>query len=128
MTAGIKATVVDSINNALLRATGYTGAASLFIQLHTGDPGAAGTSNVATNNTRKAIAWNASASGVATSNGAISWVSVPATETYTFLSIWDAVTVGNFQCSGTVSGGGVTTGDTFAFPDTAITCTFTKAA
>lgn len=113
MALGFKSTVADSLLNALLRASGYTGPATIYIQLHIGSPGAAGTSNVATNSTRKTIAFNASSGGVIASSADVTWTSVPATETYTQFSLWDALSTGNFLGSGTMTANQVTAGDTF---------------
>jgi hypothetical protein len=89
-----------------------------YIQLHTGDPGAAGTANVAGNATRKQITWGSAASGVVANSAAVSWSSgeVDTSEDYTHYSLWDASTVGNFGKSGTVTANAVTSGDTFTIP------------
>lgn len=113
MSLGFKPTIADSLLNALLRNTSYTGPATIFIQLHTGSPGAAGTSNVATNNTRKATTFAASSGGTIASNADINWTNVAGTETYSHFSLWDASTAGNFLGSGTLTANGVTAGDNF---------------
>lgn len=73
-----------------------------YIQLHTGDPGAAGTANVAGNNTRKAVSWNSASGGSITNSADIEWTDaeVDTAETYDKCSFWDAVTAGNFKMSG----------------------------
>lgn len=84
-----------------------------WIKLHVGDPGAAGTSNAATETTRKQATW-ASASGGATSNsGALTWTNVAGSEDYTHYSLWTASTAGTFGGSGTITANAVTAGDTF---------------
>lgn len=128
MALGFKPTIADSLLNALLRAAAYTGPATIFIQLHTGAPGAAGTTAVATNNTRKAIAFNASSGGVIASSADVVWTNVPATETYSHFSLWDASTAGNFLGSGTLTANQVTAADTFTVSAGAATTTLNVAS
>lgn len=91
-------------------------AAHTWIKLHTGAPGANGTSNAATETTRKQATW-ASASGGASSNtGALSWTNVAGTEDYTHFTAWTASTAGSFGFSGTVTANSVTAGDSFTLP------------
>jgi hypothetical protein len=69
-------------------------ALALRVAAHTGDPGAA---NAADNEVtggspayaRKAIAWNAAASGAATQNGNVV-LDIPAGTTVSWLSLWNA--------------------------------------
>lgn len=113
MAQGFSSTVANAALNAILRNTSYAGSATLFIQLHTGSPGASGTANVASNNTRKAIAFNAASGGVAVNTSDITWTGVPTTETYTNFSVFDASSAGNFYGDGVLTANGVTSGDTF---------------
>lgn len=110
---GFLGTVANSMLNATLRATSYTGPATLFIQLHTGAPGAAGTTNIAGNATRKAIAFNAASGGSSASTSDVVWTAVSNTETYTNFTIWDASTSGNLIGDGLVTANPITAGDTF---------------
>lgn len=128
MAQGIKASVANSLLDALLRNGSYTGPAALYIQLHTGAPGAAGTANVATNNTRKLITFGACSGGVSTSSSDENWTTVPAGETYTHFTIWDASTAGNFQASGALTANAVLSGDTFDLAIGAVTVTETVAS
>ena len=100
--------VFDAIGNnvSLAIAQGY-------IKLHVGDPGAAATANAAVETTRKAANFATAASGVMTSDGAATWTGVAGSERYTFYSVWDSATVGNFLWSGTVTAAAVLAGDTF---------------
>lgn len=87
-----------------------------WVKLHVGAPGSAGTSNPATETTRKQATW-ASASGGASSNtGALTWTSVAGTEDYTHFTVWTASSAGTFGFSGTVTANAVVTGDTFTIP------------
>ena len=88
--------------------------ANVYIKLHTGDPGEAGTSNAATESTRKLISFSAASSGSMASSAAITWTNVSTTETYTHWSAWDNLTTGNCLWTGALSSSAaVTAGDTF---------------
>jgi hypothetical protein len=88
-------------------------AAYPWIKLHTGDPGAAGTSNAATETTRKQASWNASSGGATANSGSFGWTGVSGSEDYTHFSAWTASTAGTFGFSGTISANAVTIGDNF---------------
>lgn len=87
-----------------------------WIQLHTGDPGSAGTSNVATETTRKQATWSSASSGAKTTSADLSWTSVAGSEDFTHFTMWTAETGGTFGGSGTITSNSVTTGDTFTIP------------
>lgn len=115
MTVGLSATTANAILNALFRNTSWTQPAALYVKLHTGDPGAAGTSNAAGNTTRQQATFGTNASGGSIANTvAVTWTSVSNTETYTHFSVWDASSNGNFIFSGALTANGVTAGDTFS--------------
>lgn len=91
-------------------------AAYPWIKLHTGDPGAAGTSNAATETTRKQASWGSASSGAASNSGDLDWTNVAGTEDYTHFSAWTASTAGTFGFSGTITANAVTAGDNFTIP------------
>lgn len=96
-----------------LRNTSFAVAAT-YVKLHTGDAGEAGTSNAATEATRKAISFSAASSGSMASSATVEWTNVAATETYSHWSLWDATTGGNCLWTGALSSSAaVTAGDTF---------------
>lgn len=128
MALGLKPTVANSVLDALLKNTAYTGPATLYAQLHTGDPGAAGTSNVAGNTTRKSVSWGTASGGVNSNSADLVWTNVSTTETYTDVSLWDASTSGNFLGSGTITANSVTAGDTFTISAGNLTVTLPVAA
>jgi hypothetical protein len=111
MTVGQSSTHINGILN-VLRGTNYT-AVTPYLKIHTGDPGAAGTSNASTETTRKALTFAAPSSGTTTAS-AVSWASWSASaETISHYSIWDASTAGNFLISGQFTASkAVATGDT----------------
>lgn len=90
-----------------------------YIQLHTGDPGSAGTSNVAGNATRKQVTFGSATGGVVSNSAAIEWSEseVDTAEDYTHFSLWTASSAGSFGFSGTVTANEVAaSGDSFTIP------------
>jgi hypothetical protein len=89
----------------------------VWVQLHIGDPGSAGTSNGAAETTRKQASFAAAASRAMTTDAAVEWTNVSTTETYTWISLWDASTSGHFLGRDDLSSSAaVTAGDTFRIP------------
>lgn len=114
--------MAPALVNEILDAIGNNSAVSIqpvttcYIQLHTADPGAAGTTAVATESTRQSISFGAAAGGAIANDTAVTWTSVAGSEDYTHFSLWDASSNGNFLWSGTVTANAVTTGDNFEIP------------
>lgn len=99
----------------VLRGTTYTGIANIYVKLHTGDPGAAGTANASGVTTRNALTLNAASAGSCTL-GTLASYSMTGTETISHVSIWDNSTAGNFIASGALSASkSVNNGDTLTF-------------
>ena len=94
MTAGLAAAEANAELNTW-RNTAKPAIASVYMQLHTGDPGAAGTANVSAVTTRNVITWNAPSGGSMTLNTVGSY-SMTAPETITHVSFHDASSGGNF--------------------------------
>jgi hypothetical protein len=117
MTAGLHAVNLANKWLNILRGTTFTGIAAVYVQLHTADPGAAGTTGVsAGSTTRPAITWNAAATGAMTMTGtAPSWTNGGTSETLSHISFWDANTAGNFLASAALSASQAwASGNTFA--------------
>lgn len=94
--------------------TSWTMPSTVYVKLHTGDPGEAATSNAATETTRQSASWASASSGSIATSATITWTNVSTTETYTHWSLWDASTAGNALWSGALSSSAaVTAGDTF---------------
>ncbi len=115
----------------MLAGTAFTAPAASAARLHTGDPGAAGTSNLSAEATRKAQTWSVSANGSkAITTTLPSWPSWSAgTETISHIANWDNVTTGagNFLYSYALAvAKQVTNGDTLNL--TAHTISFTPIA
>lgn len=110
--------------NKLLDTLGNTSFAvtTAYVKLHTGDPGEDGTTNAATETTRKAVSWSAAASGSKASSATLSWTNVSTTETYSHWSLWDASSAGNCLWTGALSASAaVTAGDTFEITSLTLT-------
>ena len=102
--------------------TSWTMPSGVYVKLHTGDPGEAGTSNAATEATRKVITFSAASSGSIASAATIEWTNVSTTETYSHWSLWDASTSGNCLWTGALSSSAaVTAGDTFQITSLTLT-------
>lgn len=89
----------------------YTRPATVYISLHTGDPGETGASEVAASGdyarvsvTNNATNWPAAASG-SKANGAVIQFPTPSAGwgTVTHFGIWDAATTGNFLFGGALT-------------------------
>ena len=87
-----------------------------WVKLHTGDPGAAGTSNAAGNTTRQQATFSAASGGATANTAAVEWTSVGTAEDYTHFSVWTASSAGSFGWSGTITANAVQVGDTFRIP------------
>lgn len=106
MATGMSSTEANEAIDAWLAS--YT-----WVKLHVGDPGASGTSNAATETTRKQATWASASSGASSNTGALTWTNVAGSEDFTHYSLWTASSGGTFGGSGTVTANAVTAGDTF---------------
>jgi hypothetical protein len=86
--------------------TAFSAIAATYIQLHTGTPGASGTSNVSSVTTREAVTWSAASGAVLTASNTPTWTSWAGTngEVVTDISIWSASTSGTFYFSCPLAG------------------------
>lgn len=114
MTVGAAGATANAWLN-VLRGTTYTGLAGLYVKLHTGDPGSAGTSNASAVTTRNALTL-AAPSGGSSALSSLASYSMTATETISHVSMWDASTAGTFIASGALTASkAVNNGDTLTF-------------
>lgn len=91
-----------SAKNLMLDALG---AVAVYASIHTADPGASGTSEVAGGSpayARKAITWNAAASGNL-DNNANPTFDIPAGTTVTHFGLWSASSGGTYYGGGALS-------------------------
>ena len=117
MADGASSTVVNAFLASLLNGSAFTAYGTLYCQLHVGAPGAAGTSNIAGENTRQAAGtFTAPSGGSSTNNAAVTWTSVTTAETYNNVTLWSASSGGTFIASGTITASAVNIGDTFTIP------------
>lgn len=122
-------TFADGTANAFLdafaRNVSYANPA-VWVKLHLGDPGSAGTSNPAAETTRQQATFgNAAASRAISNTVAIEWTNVSTSETYTHVSLWTASTAGTFLGKDDITSAAVQAGDTFRIPVGDLDLTFT---
>lgn len=104
-------------------------AAYPWIKLHTAAPGAAGTSNPATETTRKQASWNATGTdGIVENSGALTWTNIAGSQDATHFTAWSASSAGNFGFSGTITANAYTAGDTYSVAAGALTVSVTLAS
>ena len=102
--------------------------AAVYVKLHVGDPGANGTSNAATETTRKAASFAAASTGSIASDAAITWTNIAGSQDATHFTAWDNISAGNFLFSGTITANAYTAGDTFTISSGALTVSLTLAS
>lgn len=95
MSVGIEETILNGWLDGLC--------ATVWVELHTGDPGVDGTGSPATETTRQQATFNSAAAGSADTSGDLVWLSVAASETFSHASFWDDETAGTFLGSGRFS-------------------------
>ena len=127
MATGLSSFLANKFLDAVGNATAYS-ATNVYVKLHVGDPGSAGTSNSATETTRKIASFSAASAGLLTSNAALTWTNIAGSEDATFFSVWDNLTAGNFLFSGTISGNAYTAGDTYVIESGSLTASLTIAS
>jgi hypothetical protein len=96
MTVGLKDTQANAFLN-VYRNVAAAAVATPFIQLHTADPGAAGTTAISVGSTtRNAIVWNAASGGSMTLSTLSAWTNGGTSETISHVSLWTAAAAGTF--------------------------------
>lgn len=100
MTVGLATTTLaNRILDHLRGGTAWTQPSGLYVKLHIGDPGSAGTSNASAVTTRSQATFAAAASGAIALTGTNPSWTMTASETISHVSVWDASTAGNFLWS-----------------------------
>jgi hypothetical protein len=129
MALGLSPGTANSFLNALCRAVNYTAPTTIWVQLHIADPGAAGTTSVATETSRKQITFGSAAAGGSIANtAAVTWTGIAGSQDASHYSLWDASTVGTFLGSGIITANAYTAGDTYNMAIGAIVLSFGVAA
>jgi hypothetical protein len=127
MATGMSAHLADSLLNALGNNTAYS-VTNVYVQLHIGDPGTAGTADPATETTRKAVSFAGASAGSIASDADVSWTNISGSQDATHFSCWDALTGGSFLFSGTITGNPYTAGDTYTISSGSFTTSLTLAS
>ena len=127
MATGISSYLANAWLNALGNATSFS-VTTAYVKLHVGDPGSAGTSNVATETTRKAVSFAAASNGALASDADVSWTNIAGSQDATHFTAWDNATTGNFLFSGTITGNAYTAGDTYTISSGGLTVSLTVAS
>ncbi len=127
MATGISSYLADQWLDALGNNDTFA-VAAVYVKLHVGDPGAAGTSNAATETTRKEASFSAASSGTLTSDAALTWTNIAGSQDATHFTAWDNVSAGNFLFSGTITANAYTAGDTFTIASGSLTVSLTIAS
>ncbi len=110
----LSATQIENLVKSM-KGTAPTTYATVWVKLHTGDPGTAGTENAAGETTRKEITLTGTA--VLKNSGAVEWTAVSTSETYKWVSIWSASTAGTYLGRGQLEAEkAVSSGDTAKLP------------
>lgn len=127
MAEGLSAFTANAVLNALGNNTSFV-VAQAYMQLHTAAPGANGTSNVATETTRKAVSFGSPSAGSMTNDAAVTWTNISGSQDATHASFWDATSAGNFLFSGTITAASYTAGDTYQVDVGGVTVSFPLAS
>lgn len=125
MTDGPSAYTADAWLN-WLAGSATTAPAGLYVQLHTGDPGAAGTANISSVTTRESMTLAAASGGAVSASNTPQWTSWAGTngETQSAISLWSASTSGTFLDAVTLGTAvAVYTGDTLTLENFSVTFT-----
>jgi hypothetical protein len=127
VTAGLSAVNLANKWLDMLGGTAFTAPAAFWVQLHKGDPGAAGTANTSAVTTRQQITWSAASGGSKSQTSAPGTWSMTTTETISYVSFWTASTSGTFLDSASLtSPASVNNGDTVTL--TTLTIAFSPIA
>lgn len=127
MATGISNYLANSWLDALGNATSYS-VSVVYVKLHVGDPGSAGTSNAATETTRKAASFAAASTGALASDAALTWTNIAGSQDATHFTAWDSLTTGNFLFSGTITANAYSAGDTFNIASGSLSVSLTLAS
>lgn len=100
MAAGISTYLANGLLNTLSgggAGVSFTAPGTVYAQLHTASPGAAGTTAISVGSTaRVSVTTGAAASGAIALSNSPSWTNGGTSETLTYVTTWDASTAGNF--------------------------------
>ena len=98
MTVGLAGTTLANKWLDMFSGTAFTAPVACYLEEHTADPGAAGTTSVGAVTTRQLATFNAASAGSKTLSNTPTFTQT-ATETISHIAAFDASTVGNFLFS-----------------------------
>lgn len=101
MADGLSSGLANNLLNTL-RGTSYS-VSNVYVKLHTGSPGSAGTSNASAVTTRSLATFSAASGGAIALTGTNPSWSMTTSETITDISVWDSSSAGNFLWSATLT-------------------------
>ena len=131
MAEGPSSYIIGKWFDAAFNAAAFS-VAQAYMQLHTAAPGPAGTTAVATDNTRKAVGMGSpsTAANVTTiaNDVAVNWPGLTAAQDASHYTLWDALSGGNFLGSGIINAAAYGIGDTLSFAIGAITISIVAAS
>lgn len=124
MTVGLSATNLANKWLDMLGGTAFTAPTTVYVKLHTADPGASGATAASAVTTRQSLTWSsASAGSKSISTSPTAW-SMTTTETISHISLWDASTAGNFLGSAALTASkAVANGDTLTLSSLSVAFT-----
>lgn len=101
MTVGVSSANLVTPWLNTLRGTNMTAPVATYVKLHTADPGAAGATAAAVGSATRVVATQSAPSGnaIALSGTNPVWTNGGTSETLSHISVWDAITAGNFDYS-----------------------------
>jgi hypothetical protein len=100
---GMSTYLAGKVIDHILRNQAYTPVATVYVSLHTGDPGLVGSNEVTGGTyTRQAAGFTAASSSHTDNGGLLSFTLMPAVAApgVVYTGVWDAVTAGNFLYGG----------------------------
>lgn len=126
MAVGLAASRANAILGTMRAGGGNITAGAVYLKLHTGDPGSAGTANASAMTTRNAVGFLAPSAGSMLLDD-IDPFAMTATEVVSHGSLWTAATAGTFLQSGALAVAiPVINGSTVSF--TVVTLAYTPIA
>lgn len=120
---GLSAAECNKALDAIVGRANYTANAAVYAALHTGAPGASGTSNASTHTGRQLVSWAAPSGGSIASSAAVTFtLALSGPETLTHVSYWTASTSGSYLGSAPLNASAaVTNGETFTLSSGGLT-------
>lgn len=98
MAPGISSYLANKIMDHTFRGVAFTAPTTVYAKMHTGNPGASGTSAASSQTLRLATTFGAASAGAISMSNAPEFT-LTGTEEISHISFWDAATGGNFLWS-----------------------------